>query len=430
MRPLHRLDFRRRAADKFGVTRRTGWRVFWGVVVTLAFVQWGLPRWQAHLETLGAWEVKEGPIVATDTGGVPLLATLVVQQRINWHRPTRRSYADDQILELQLNQPDGRDAGRVFVLRSETSGVLNLGFLGTTPGRVWIFAEGLRGVNLATRTLDVDPTILAGRIPALADQLSDDGRHYALDAQGTVTMVTRDGRRVALRLQDWTIAPAAAPTPMAQAKNAEEYQRQVADYDRRVAEMMGPRAASVAGEFGLDSWRSDGRWIGILSDAEQKEVEPSWSRPRVTQYSHPERRRVWVGDASQRRPDAIALDTFTLADVHPAGDRIYLRGAVLRDGSALRAVTIPGSPDVLVEHYTAVDASAAFRLTRLDPAGEERWTITVPVRFPRTVAAAGDYVVLTGLPPGVADERRMLLVSVRLADGVVATYAYDRRAAG
>lgn len=197
-----------------------------------------------------------------------------------------------------------------------------------------------------------------------------------------------------------------------------------AEYDREVQEAIGPRFASVAGEFGLDAWRSDGRWIAVLSDAERAKVEASWSKPRVAHYSEPARRRLWVAEAREPVPDAAAPETYRLGDVRPAGDRVYLRGAILRDGHRLRAVPVPASPDVLIEHYDAVDERAAFLLTRIAPDGTERWTATIPLRFPRTVTPAGDHLVLTGIPPGAVDHRRMLLASVRLADGAVATYAY------
>ena len=91
--------------------------------------------------------------------------------------------------------------------------------------------------------------------------------------------------------------------------------------------------------------------------------------PRVASWSSPERRRLWLADATTRVSDAMDADTFALADVRPAGDRVYLRGAVLRDGHQLRAVTVPGSPDVLIEHYDAIDDRAAFALTRVAPDG-------------------------------------------------------------
>lgn len=404
--------------------RRFGWLVFWGVTGIVALVHFGLPEWQTYVETLGSWEVKAGPVIATDADGALLVATVVVQERVNWSRPTRRSYADDYVVELQLNHPDGRDAGRVPVHRSEAS-VLNVSLLGTAPDRVWLFVEGIRGVRLRDRTVDVDPAAIGARIPALADQLSEDGRHYTMNAAGGITFVTRDGNRVDLDPAAWTVRPAPSPTPQAQAKDMDEWRRQMAEYDRLSMETMGPRSASVAGEFGLDSWRNDGRWIGVLSEEERAQIDAYWSKPRVARYSEPARRRLWTADAREPVPDAAALGTTRLADVRAAGERVYLRGAVLRDGHRLRAVAVPGSPDVLIEHYDAIDERAAFLLTRVAPDGTERWTATVPLRFARTVAAAGDYVVLTGLPPGVPDDRRMLLVSVRLADGAVATYAYD-----
>lgn len=390
----------------------------------VALVHFGLPEWKTYVETLGSWEVKAGPVIATDADGALVVATVVAQERQNWDRPTRRSYADDFVVELQLNRSDGRDAGRVFVHRSEAS-VLNVHLLGTAPDRVWLFVEGLRGVRLRDRSVDVDPATIGARIPRLAGQLSEDVRHYRVNDLGGITLVARDGDRVDLDPAAWTVRPAPSPTPQAQAKDMDEYRRQLAEYERLSMESTGPRSASVAGEFGLDSWRSDGRWIAVLSDDERAHVDAYWSKPRVAKYYEPARRRVWIGDAREPVPDAAALGTTKLADVRPTGDRVYLRGAVLRDGYRLRAVTVPGSPDVIVEHYDAIDDRAAFLLSRVTPEGTERWSATIPLRFPRTVAAAGDYVVLTGLPPGVTDDRRMLLVSVRLADGVVATYAYD-----
>jgi hypothetical protein len=405
-------------------SRRFGWLVFWVVTGIVALNHFGLPRWQTYVETLGSWELKAGPVVATDSDGALLVATVVVQERPNWSRPTRRSYADDYVVELQLNHPDGRDAGRVPVHRSETN-VLNVHLLGTAPDRVWLFVEGIRGVRLRDRTVDVDPTTLGARIPALAGQLTDDARHYKQNDAGGITLVTRDGNRLDVDPAAWTVRPAPSPTPQAQARDMDEYRRQLAEYDRLSMETTGPRSASVAGEFGLDSWRSDGRWIAVLSDDERAQIDASWSKPRVARYYEPTRRRLWIADAREPVPDAAALGTTKLANVRAAGDRVYLRGAVLRDGHRLQAVPVPGSSDVLVEHYDAIDERAAFLLTRVAPDGTERWTATIPLGFARTVAAAGDYVVLTGLPPGVTDDRRMLLVSVRLADGVVATYAYD-----
>lgn len=413
-----------RSATSSPASRRFGWLVFWVVTGIVALVHFGLPEWQTYVETLGSWEVKAGPVVATDADGALLIATVVVQERVNWSRPTRQSYADDYVVELQLNHPDGRDAGRFFVHRSEAN-VLNVSLLGTAPDRVWLFVEGIRGVRLRDRTVDVDPASIGARIPALADQLSEDGRHYAMNDRGGVTMVTRDGNRIALDPAAWTVRPAPSPTPQAQAKDMDEYRRQLAEYDRLSMETTGPRSASVAGEFGLDSWRSDGRWIGVLSEEERAQIDADWSKPRVAKYYEPTRRRLWIADAREPVPDAAALGTTKLANIRAADERVYLRGAVLRDGHRVQAVTVPGSPDVLIEHYDAIDERAAFLLTRVAPDGTERWTATVPLRFARTVAAAGDYVVLTGLPPGVTDDRRMLLVSVRLADGAIATYAYD-----
>ena len=412
-------------------SRRVAWLVFWVVTGIVALVHFGLPRWQTYVErgqryveTLGSWEVKAGPVVATDADGALLVATVVVQERADWSRPTRRSYANDYVVELQLNHLDGRDAGRVPVHRSQAN-VLNVSLLGTAADRVWLFVEGLRGVRLRDRVVDVDPASLAARIPSLAVGLSDDVRHYTLNDAGGMTLVTRDGYRVDLDPAAWTVRPAPSPTPQAQAKDMDEYRRQLAEYDRLSMEATGPRSASVAGEFGLDSWRNDGRWIAVLSDDERAQIDPYWSKPRVAKYYEPKRRRLWIADAREPVPDAAALGTTRLGDVRAAGDRVYLRGAVLRDGHRLQAVAVAGSPDVVIEHYDAIDERAAFLLTRVTPDGTERWTATIPLRFARTVEAAGDYVVLTGLPPGVTDDRRMLLVSVRLSDGAIATSAYD-----
>jgi hypothetical protein len=115
----------------------------------------------------------------------------------------------------------------------------------------------------------------------------------------------------------------------------------------------------------------------------------------------------------------------TLTNLRPVGDKEYLRGALLRDGALRVPVAIPNAPDVLIEHYTAIDGTGQSMLTRVAPDGSERWTTTLPLAFPRTVAAIGGHVALTGFAPGVSDDRKLQLVSVRLEDGAVSTYAFN-----
>ncbi|MEO7435970.1 MAG: hypothetical protein ABI080_10825, partial [Candidatus Binatia bacterium] len=391
--------------------------MFFALVLTLAAVHWGLPPWRTCLETLGDWYVKAGPIVAVNAAGDQVLATIVTRTRINFARPTRRSYADDQIVELQLNHPDASDAGRISVARSEASGVLNLKVLGAAADRVWIYVEGLHAVRLSSMSLDVDPTTIETEVPALHGLLSDDIRHYELQADGTIRLLARDGRRFVLDAAAWTLTPAAEKTPVPSARDMGEWQRLMSEYERDMAEATGPREANQPGEFGLDSWRNDAQWLGLLSDADAKEMSRRWARPRHPLSGSSERRRFWIATATT--PAGESPEGFTLVDLRAVGPREYLRGGILRDGFRLRAVTIPASADVVVEHYTTIDATAVTLLTRVTPGGDERWTATLPLHLPRTVAAIGDHVALTGFAPGVSDDRRLQLVSVRLSDGAV-----------
>jgi hypothetical protein len=278
---------------------------------------------------------------------------------------------------------------------------------------------------LSGRGPAIDPAGLAGRFPALRGQLSDDVRHYEWRPSARVRLVTRAGHRLDLGIADWTLAPAPAPTPVPQARNHDEWLQQMAEYEQQKDLVSGPRSATIPGEYGLDSWRAGERWIGLLTDTEQARYSRSWARPQSAALADPVRRRIWLAAAGQPVEHPLELGAVALTDMRPAGDQDYLRGGVLRDGVARRAVTIPSSPDVLIEHYTAVDATASVQLTRITPDGTERWTATLPLALPRTVAAAGDYVVLTGFAPGVSDDRKMRLVSVRLADGAIGTYAYN-----
>lgn len=402
---------------------RWRWPVFFALVLALAAVHWGPPRWGTYLENIGDWYVKAGPILAVNAAGEPVLATVVTGTRINFARPTRRSYADDQIVELQLNHPDASDAGRIPVARSEASGVLNLKVLGATPDRIWIYLEGLRAVRLSSMSLDVDPPTIQTNVPALHGLLSDDMRHYELLPDGTVRLLARDGRRFVLDATAWTLTPTAEKTPVPPARDMDEWHRQMADYDRDMAEATGPREATQPGEFGLDSWRNDTQWLGLLSDADAKEMSRRWARPRHPWSGSSERRRFWIATATT--PAGENPEGFTLVDLRAVGTREYLRGGILRDGFRLRAVAIPASPDVVVEHYTTIDATAVTLLTRVTPGGDERWTATLPLHLPRTVTAIGDHVALTGFAPGVSDDRKLQLVSVRLSDGAVTTFAYD-----
>jgi hypothetical protein len=83
------------------------------------------------------------------------------------------------------------------------------------------------------------------------------------------------------------------------------------------------------------------------------------------------------------------------------------------------------SPDLIVEHYSAIDDSAQMLLTRVTPTGEERWTATLPLKLPNTIHAADNHVAFRGLPPGSTFIHRAQLVCVNLRDGSFSTFSFN-----
>lgn len=55
-----------------------------------------------------------------------------------------------------------------------------------------------------------------------------------------------------------------------------------------------------------------------------------------------------------------------------------------------------GLPDLIVEHYAAVDDSAQMLLTRMTPEGEVRWCTLLPIKLPNTISATDEYVAFRG----------------------------------
>jgi hypothetical protein len=192
------------------------------------------------------------------------------------------------------------------------------------------------------------------------------------------------------------------------------------EWSVRMAESTASSVAQMPGEFGLDSWRSGDRWFGMLSVAEQRQYSRNWESPGKHTSVDPERRKLWtatVTDTGSRRSQ--------LGEMQAVRDNTYLRGGFLRDGRRLRIVQAKGSPDLIVEHYTAVDDSAQMLLTRITPEGEVRWSAILPIKLPNTICATDEYVAFRGLPPRITFLHRAKLICVKLSDGSFRTFEYN-----
>ena len=161
-------------------------------------------------------------------------------------------------------------------------------------------------------------------------------------------------------------------------------------------------------------------WIGLLSDAEQRNYSRRWDRPHRQNNVDPERRKLRVATL---RP--APSDDSEVGEMRVLKEKTYLRGGFLRDGKKLRPVQARDSADLFVEHYSAIDDSAQMLLTRVTPAGEERWTAALPLGLPNTINATDEYVAFRGLPPKMTFTRRAQLVCGKLSDGSFSTYSFN-----
>ncbi len=356
-------------------------------------------------------------MLVRDRTGEAVLATLLTYEQPRWSR-SRAGRGTRQIVELQLNRmSDAADLARVALHTTSKTGNLNVYLLGSEADRVWVFADGVRGVSVSRRDVEIEPATIEARVPQLQGQLPDDRKFYELDPQAGLRLTARDGSRHVLNTQTWALSPQAEPTP---AQPAQDMSRAMREWSARMDESTATTFAQMPGEYGLDSWRNAADWIGILSDAEQRGYSRNWERPRRQSNVNPERRKLWSAALS-----AETNGESQLGEMRTLGDKTYLRGGFLRDGKRLRPVQLKDSPDLLVEHYSAIDDSGQMLLTRITPSGEERWTARLPLKLPNTISATDEYVAFRGLPPGSDYLHRAQLVCVKLSDGSFATYSFN-----
>jgi hypothetical protein len=332
-----------------------------------------------------------------------------------------------KVIELQLNRAtDLADLGRVSVHRSPKSANLSAYLLGAEADRIWIFAEGLRAVSISKAQLEITPADLEQRIPTLRGQLPDDAKFYEWDAaEGRLRVTARDGVRHLIDTHTWTSSPAPEPTPSTPAADMNDWSRRMNEISIRNDEALANTLGYQPGDYGLSSIVQGETWFGIFSDGERRSVSSSWSYPGKSNGVNHERRKLWTAPAIAT-PQSKTRGSVDLGEIRSLAEgRTYLRGGFLRDGARLRPVQEHGSPDLFIEHYSAIDASAQMLLTRISPSAEERWTATLPLKFPRKVCATEHHVAFAGLPPGTDFIHKAQLVSVDLRDGTVRTFAFN-----
>ena len=388
-----------------------------GMLVALAAVSG--PKWRPVLDATVTRDIEAGPLIVRDAAGDAVLATLLTYEQPKWSRRGSGS-GGREIVELQLNRmSDAADVGRVVVHRTAINN-LAVYLLGAEPDRVWVFAEGLRAVSVSRREVELDGAALESRVPQLKDQLPDDRKFYEFDGESGLRVTTRDGTRLVLNTRTWTVAPQAEPTPKPPARDMQEWERSMQEWSARMDEGMATIAAQLPGEYALDSWRAGEKWFGILSVGEQRAYSRNWDRPRRNASPDPERRKVWTAAVTDIGPARSQL-----GEMRALRDDTYLRGGFLRDGRRSRPVQAKGSPDLIVEHYTAVDESAQMLLTRITPEGEVRWSTALPIKLPNTISATDEHVAFRGLPPRINYLHRAQLVCVNLSDGSFRTFDYN-----
>ena len=374
------------------------------------------PKVLAFLEARVRRDIEAGPLLVRDAAGEAVLATLLSYEEPRWSR-SRAGRGTRQIVELQLNRmSDAADLGSVALMRTTQSGNLNVYLLGAEADRVWIFADGLRAVSVSRREVEIDPATIEARVPKLKGQLPDDRKFYEVD-EGGLKLTARDGTRYLLDTRTWNLGPQPEPTST---PAAQDWTRRLQEWSARMDESTATTFAQQPGEYGLDSWRDGERWLGLLSDAERQNYSQRWDRPSRQNNVDPQRRKIWTAPARTREDGESEL-----GEMRALTEKAYLRGGFLRHGRKLRPVQPKDSPDLLVEHYSAIDDSAQVLLTRVTPAGEERWTATLPLKLPNTIHATDEYVAFRGLPPGTAFIHRAQLVCVKLSDGSFSTFSFN-----
>jgi hypothetical protein len=388
-------------------------------------IQW-LPR-KTVMDTEGA-----GSAVAKTADGTPVVVTLlqreiseiVVEGGSSRSIPTIKSITWYQPVLVANDARTGalrwqRELTRIddYNRKEQTR------LLGADGDRVWIFADGIAGIDAATGQTVVDAAALETANPALRGVVPTDGKWFAMDVPtGKLVVTAADGRLWKVDASPLALTPTVKD--MRQVAQTDDYLRWLQRWSA------GPALGAQWNDYTLQGDLLETQWVGLLAPEERERFEGSLSQPQRPIENPPRRRKLWYGPVTSDK--GITGTTWTLKGLAPAPESAeFLQGGLVRDGGRLGILRLKNPDGFLVIHTDRLGDDGQYLLTRVDSGGKPVWTAALPLRWIRDLVPGGDALVLLG-PDRTAQyqgDGHGLLVTLDLASGRCRTWDYVTGAA-
>jgi hypothetical protein len=349
--------------------------------------------------------------------------------------------ASETQLDLWAFDVDGmRPLWRRRVLAGERSALSGQRLLGADGGRIWLYADGLHGVDLVDGAPAAGPGDLARRNPEVAGLLPSDPGRYGFDAGG-VHLVDDAARRWWLDTATARLQPQPSPLPRRPGTVVPAW------YQAHYSDNFKAR--------GLDLER---RWLGLLDAGEAQRLAAPPQVPGAGPGERPgavahhlaglhtpnligplgaNRYRLWRAQIVQV---SAAPPGWPKSLPDNWGTRHQYRGFAplplapeFLDAGLL--VAEPGKPplllhdpdSVLVLHRDRLGIGGRLQLARATgPEGAIAWTSPLPLTVLQAVLPGERSLVLYGQRPGDGDGPPVaVLVAVDLDGGRVTSFALD-----
>lgn len=281
--------------------------------------------------------------------------------------------------------------------------------LGVDGGRIWILADQLYGVDATTGEVVADTARIEAAAPALRGLIPTESKYFdRMPISGALLVTAADGRVWRL---DATTLTATPPVDELTPDEKREHQNKLARWSMQLAFGTGPDDFKINGDIVGDGW------VGMIADEEAKDIGPQWTVPSRS-ASTPRRRRLWRARVSY--VDSIVTGrTPQVSDSTPVdGAAEFLTGGLLRFGDRPVPVTTTNPDGFLVLHTDRLGDDGRYLLSRIDAAGQPRWTDALPLKRIEDVWATDSALTLVG-PERRPDDLRgsAVLVGIDLASG-------------
>lgn len=153
-------------------------------------------------------------------------------------------------------------------------------------------------------------------------------------------------------------------------------------------------------------------WFGVLAESEVAKLAGRRFTPVLDD-----------GDLGRSLYEARREDDRFL-DPRRIGDEAFLGGGLLRTRGSIEPLHATDPDGAFVLHHEVSPDADAWRVARVDLAGQALWNVALPITAVEQVFQSGDTLLMTGpqrLPPGAHPDPHTWLIALDARDGSIRT---------